>query len=143
MIDEEDLASTVLTFLGASFGYERTVPIEGTSFLLFTRRETESEAKFRPKTVRRWVLLPQEWVFTDRNQEVLVLGKDGKRPKGGGLVALQSSDGTRPPAEFQEQGIDFVTRKFPGDLELYLVRSLIGALLTTKGLESLGLPAPL
>ncbi len=144
VIEEEELESTVLNFFGASFGYERTVSIGGTSFLLFTRRETESEAKFRPKTVRRWLLLPHAWVFTDRNQEVLVLGRDGKKPlKGGGLLSAPSSDGARPPKEFEEQGIDFVTRKFPGDLELYVVKAFLSTVLSETGLGSLGLPAPL
>lgn len=144
MVDDEDLEAHVLNFFGSSFGFERSVPIGGTSFLLFTRRETESEAKFRPKTVRRWVLVPREWVFADRTQEVLLLGRDGKRPtRSPGMLSIQSSDGTRPPPEFQEQGIEFVTRKFPGDLELYCVKASMGKVLNEEGLASLGLPAPL
>lgn len=144
MVDEEDLASTVLNFYGASFGYERTIPIAGVPFALFTRRETESEAKFRPKVVRRWVLVPQDWIFFDRNQEVLILGRDGKRPaRVSGLLSVQSSDGTRPPAEFEEQGIEFLTRKFPSDLELYLVRGYAARVLSEEGRGALGLPPPL
>lgn len=140
MVDEEELASTVLSFYGASFGFERTLRVQGSELALFTRRETESEAKFRPKVVRRWVLVPREWLFFERRQEVLVLGKDGRKPSHAGLVPIQSSEGGRPPEEFQEQGIDFVTRKFPGDLEVYTVRSLVGKVLSGEGRAALGLP---
>lgn len=142
MIDEEDLESTVLTFCGASFGFERALSISGQDLALFTRRETESEAKFRPRIVRRWLLVPRGWLFLDRNREVLVLGKEGKRPSLSGTVRIQDSEGARPPARFDEQGIPFVTEKFPGDLELYVVAALRDRILTEEGCASLGIPPP-
>lgn len=140
MIEEEDLDSTVLTFCGASFGFDRALKIGGQDLALFTRRETESEAKFRPRIVRRWLLVPRAWLFVDRNREVLVLGKDGKKPSLTGTISIQSSDGTRPLPEFEEQGIPFTTEKFPDNLELYVVANLRERILTAEGCDALGIP---
>lgn len=143
MIDEEELDASVLSFYGASFGYERVVHIGKEEMVLFSRRETESEMKFRPKIVRRWVLIPRSWLFRDPDHDLLVLGKDGRKPVRGGVIAIQSSDGTRPPSEFQEQGITFRTVKFPQDLEMYVVKSLETQSLSSASREALGIPAPL
>jgi hypothetical protein len=142
VIEEEDLDSTVLTFYGASFGFERALRIGALDLALFTRRETESEAKFRPRIVRRWLLVPRAWLFLDKNREVLVLGKDGKRPASTGTIGIQNSEGTRPPPRFEEQGIPFRTEPVSKDLELYVVSSMRDAILSEEGCASLGIPHP-
>ena len=144
MLEEEDLSSNVLNFLNASFGFDRVVPLGGTEFVLFTRRETESEAKLRPKLIRRWVLVPKDWVVLDRSQDILRVARDGRRagPSPGTLPDI-SSEAVRPGPRFTERGIEFTTTHFPGDLEIYIPSPYTGTALDAEGRNALGLPPPL
>lgn len=141
MLTEEELAESVLNFLKTSFAFERLLKLEGTEFAVFTRRETEAEAKLRPKVIRRWVVVPHTWVFFDKDADVLVLGKGGHKPSR--LIALQveGERSTLPADHFQEQGIEFMTHRFPGDLELYAPRPFATEW-TPLTYAALGLPPP-
>jgi hypothetical protein len=144
MLSDEDLQGQVLTFLAASFSYERQLEGPDGVWAVFHRRETEAKAKLRPRVIRRWVLVPLAWVFEEKGSGSLVLGQGGHRPPSGlsqGPVASEEAL-PLPGTSFEEQGIPFHTVRFPSGDELYVPEGHQGTWVQRENLARLGLPSP-
>ncbi len=144
MLSDEELQGQVLTFRGTAFSYERQLEGPGGPWALFHRRETEAKAKLRPKVIRRWVLVPLSWIFEERGNGSLVLGKGGRRPPSvlspGPMVSEEPLP--LPGSSFEEQGIPFHTFHFPSGEELYVPEEQRGTWVESTNLARLGLSAP-
>jgi len=139
VVELAELEINVLEFVHKSFSFARVAEWKGGELAVFTRTETENEAKFRPRIVHLVLAVPREWVIYDLAADLLVLGSDGHtpgpRPVG---TAIESAAETH---EFREQGIEF-QRSAVGGLLLYLPKSLAAELLTPPGLVALGVSGP-
>jgi hypothetical protein len=126
VLDETTLAMNLLSFRAKSFGFERTLEVDGESYALFQRTETESESKLRPKLLRLWVAVPLAWLIYDEATESLVLGRDGEHPGPAGRGSAQEAAGEAPV--FDEQGIRWHRRPIAGDRIVYLPEERVPAL---------------
>jgi hypothetical protein len=105
VLTDADLEVNVLEFRQRSFQFERRVEVGGTDYALFSRTETESESRFRPRLVRLAVVVPAAWVVYDAPNEILALARDGTTvpPHRTETVVEVGADRT----EFEEQAIEW------------------------------------
>ncbi len=138
MVEPADLELNVLDFNRKSFSFERTIDWDGEPIALFTRRETESESRFRPKVIRLQVALPVAWIAYDLAADLLVPAKDGKPgaspPKGEALEAAAQ------PTRFEERGIAWRRHAEADGGFLYVPEPWADRLLSPDGLSRLRAP---
>ena len=139
MVDEDILSLNVLQFAGKSFDFDAAIQVGGVEYVVFSRTETESEAKLRPELVRMRVVVPREWVEYDEASDTLGLRASGAAP--GPLRRRAAGASTLEPEEFRDQGIDWHRFTFPDRHRLYLPKGEEARLLTPEGRSALGLPA--
>jgi hypothetical protein len=139
VVDDETLSRNVLQFAGKSFDYDSTVSVQGIEYAIFSRTETETEAKLRPELVRMRVVVPREWVHYEEAFDTLTLhtGAESAGPerrRAPGTTMLE-------PEEFRDQGIDWHRLSFPGRHTLYLPKTDEARLLSPEGRAALDMPA--
>lgn len=140
MVDDAELESNVLDFVGKSFAFDRAAAFGGQEIVIFARTETESESKFRPKLVRLAVAFPRAWVVHDLARDLLGIARAGEVP---GPRAASAVEAAAEKSEFTEQGIDWRRLPWGSAGYLYLPRELAGPLGSEAGRRALGLdPAP-
>jgi len=137
VLDVADLEMNVLEFRQRAFQFDRLAEIGGTSYAVFTRTETETESKFRPKLVHLRLAVPHAWVVLDPTSDLLVLSKDGASIP----VRLTEPvvEVAAEPAEFGEQGIAFRRVRHGDSTQVYAPAEVAAALFTPEGLAALGL----
>ena len=80
MLDVADLEVNLLDFVQKSFGFRRLVEVDGQEYAVFERTETESEAKFRPRLIRLYVVVPRSLIVHDFAADLLRIAPDGHTP---------------------------------------------------------------
>jgi len=112
-----DLEVNVLEFRQRSFQFQRLATVLGRAVALFSRTETETESRFRPKLIHLHLLVPVEWVVRDEPNDVLLLARDGT------TVPVRLSEQVvevgAERAEFDEQGIPFRREAGPSGSFVY------------------------
>jgi hypothetical protein len=137
MLEEGTLSVNLLAFRHKNFGFQQTVSLAGTPFVVFHRTETESESKLRPRLVELFVVVPQSWVIYDEPSDELRLGMDGVHPgpASAGTALEVSADSER----FAEQGIDFLRHPLGTQRILYVPGARAVELTAPEALDALGL----
>jgi hypothetical protein len=138
VLEEADLEVNILEFHGKNFAFEHLASLAEEEYVIFTRTETESESKLRPKLVRLRVVVPRRWVLYDLAADLLVLGRDGKTP--GARSTEAAIEAAAEKAEFKEQGIAWRRSKLADGGFVYVPEELAGPLLGSGGLTTLGIP---
>lgn len=134
-----ELETNVLEFQHKSFSFERVATLDGTELAVFSRRETETESKFRPKVIRLFVVVPIAQVVYDLAADLLLIAPDGATPGPRGVgVAAEAAAGT---TEFNEQGLAWRRVAVPSGLA-YSPAVLAPALERPVSLAALGLGGP-
>lgn len=118
VLDEGTISVNLLAFRVKSFSYDRGLEVDGEPYSVFSRTETESEAKLRPRLVRLFVAVPTAWLIFDEPSDGLVLGTDGTHagPRSTGIALESAADTER----FTEQGIDWQRTGLGPDRVLYV-----------------------
>ena len=106
MIDDSVLAVNLLSFRLKSFAYERSAEVDGTSYALFHRTETESESKLRPRILQLWVAVPRPWLVYDEPSDALLIAEDGEHP--GPQPTGTALEAAADRGRFSEQGVEWV-----------------------------------
>ncbi len=127
----------MLEFRQRAFQFERVSEIEGVPFALFSRTETESESRFRPRLVHLKLAVPQAWVVYDEPNDALALARDGKTVPVRLTEPVVEVAAERP--EFREQGIEWRRADGPGGVLVYAPAEHAERLLTPSGFAALGL----
>ena len=137
MLSVSDLEINVLEFRQRSFQFQRVVGVNGRDVAHFSRTETESESRFRPKLVHLHLLVPKDWVVYDEPNDVLLVSRDGATIP----VRLTESVvevGAEPP-EFEEQGLGWRRVTGPSGAYVYAPEELAADLLTPAAFAAIGL----
>jgi hypothetical protein len=71
MLDEAALASNILSFVQKNFGFSQLARVGEHEYAVFQRTETESEAKFRPRLIELFLVVPLEWIRLDEEKDSL------------------------------------------------------------------------
>ncbi len=137
MLDVADLEVNILEFHGKNFAFERLAPLAEDEFAIFTRTETESEAKLRPKLVRLRVVVPRAWVLFDLAADLLVFGQDGKTP--GARSTEAAIEAAAEKGEFKEQGIAWRRTKLADGGFAYVPEAYVARLIEGAGLGEIGI----
>jgi len=137
VLDVADLEVNVLEFRQRAFQFERVVEVGGTPYAVFSRTETESEARFRPKLVHLRLVVPQAWLLLDPAEDVLLVACDGATVPEHPTDSVVEVDAE--PSDFVEQGIEFRRVTSPEHAFVYAPAELAEALLVPKGLAALGI----
>lgn len=132
-----DLEVNVLDFRQRSFQFERLATFEGTEFAVFSRTETESESKFRPRLVHLRLAVPLAWILLDEGTDSLRISRDGLGLPMAPAEAVVEVGAERP--EFREQGVEWRRAKGPSGSLVYAPAEFAGRLLTPEGFAGLGL----
>jgi hypothetical protein len=132
-----DLEVNVLEFRQRSFQYQRTATVGDQEIALFSRTETESESRFRPKLIHLQLLVPVGWVVLDEANDVLLLAKDGATVPVRLTEQVVEVAAERP--EFDEQGIAWTRAVGPSGAYVYAPRELADRLLTPAGYAALAI----
>jgi len=137
MLTAGDLEVNVLEFRQRSFQFQRLATIDGRDVALFSRTETETESRFRPKLIHLHLLVPVEWVVHDEPNDVLLLARDGV------TVPVRLSEqvvevGAERP-EFDEQGIPFRRVAGPSGSFVYAPAELAAGWFTPAAYTALGI----
>lgn len=103
MLDAATLETGVLEFRHKSFSFERLATVGSTEYAVFSRRETETESKLRPKVIRLFVAVPRGHLLYESETESLWITPDGTLagPRETGTAQEAGAEA----AEFQEQGL--------------------------------------
>jgi hypothetical protein len=132
-----DLEVNVLEFRQRSFQFQRIVALDGRDVALFSRTETETESRFRPRLIHLHLLVPVEWVVLDEPNDVLLLARDGA------TVPVRLSEQVvevgAERTEFDEQGIPFRRAGGPSGSFVYAPAELAGPWLNDVAYGALGL----
>jgi hypothetical protein len=100
-----DLEINVLEFRQRSFSFERTAELNGETWVVFGRTETETESQFRPKLVHLKVAVPLAWMVLDAANDQLSVARDGA------TVPVRLTEPVievgAERTEFSEQGIEW------------------------------------
>jgi len=131
-----DLEVNVLEFRQRSFQFQRIATVGDREIALFSRTETESESRFRPKLIHLHLLVPVGWVVLDEPNDVLLLAKDGATPPVRLTEPVVEVGAERP--EFDEQGIAWKRVDAPGGAYVYVPAELAGDLLSPTAYAALG-----
>ncbi len=137
MLTAGDLEVNVLEFRQRSFQFQRLVTLEGREVALFSRTETESESRFRPKLIHLHLLVPPEWVVLDEPNDVLLLARDGTTLPVRLTEQVVEVGAERP--EFDEQGIPFRRESGPSGSFVYAPAELADRWLTQSAYGALGI----
>jgi hypothetical protein len=132
-----DLEVNVLEFRQRSFQFQRLAEIDGRAVALFSRTETESESRFRPKLIHLHLLVPVEWVVLDEPNDVLLLARDGATLPV--RLTEQVVEVGSERAEFDEQGIPFRRVEGPSGSFVYAPAELAGRWVNAATYAALGL----
>ena len=136
MLTVADLEVNVLEFRQRSFQFDRLVEVEGTSYAVFTRTETENERQLRPRLVRLAVVAPLAWAALDAEADVVRIGR---APPPAIPTAATVVEVAAEPAEFDEAGIRWVRVALGSGGFVYAPAALSGTLLGANGRAALGL----
>ncbi len=136
MLELADLEVNVLEFRQRSFSFERAVELGGSSYAVFSRTETESESRFRPRLIHLCVVVPRGWVVYDGPSDTLRLAKDGGAPLP--VPVEPVVEVSAEPSEFSEQDVRWRRLAAPNGTFVYAPVELAGSLLTNEGLAALG-----
>lgn len=137
MLSPGDLEVNVLEFRQRSFQFQRLVSIEGRSVAVFSRTETETESRFRPKLIHLHLVVPVEWVVLDEPNDVLLLARDGATLPVRLSEQVVEVGAERP--DFDEQGIPFRRVGGPSGSFVYAPAEWSDRWLTPAGFTALGL----
>ena len=137
MVDVADLETNLLAFLRKSFSFDHSAVVAGREYGVFTRTETESEAKFRPKIVHLTLVVPLDWVVYDVAADLFALGRDGVRP--GPRAGGSASETATEAHEFTEQGIAWRRETLAGGAIVYHPTELAPTLADPEARSALGL----
>ncbi len=133
MASPADLEVNLLEFRQKSFQFARLVRVGTEEFALFSRTETESENRFRPKLVQLFLALPRRSIRYDREEETLRWGDpEPRRPTAAEPVGSERG-------EFRENGIDFRRLSLGGGRWLYVPAESAETLARPDALAALGL----
>ena len=137
VLSVSDLEINVLEFRQRSFQFQRAAPVNGRDVALFSRTETETESRFRPKLIHLNLLLPQAWVVYDEPNDILLVSRDGA------TIPVRLSEqvvevGAEPP-EFEEQGLSWKRVGGPSGSYVYAPAELSSELLTPTAYATLGM----
>ncbi|MCI4336399.1 MAG: hypothetical protein L3K17_04275 [Thermoplasmata archaeon] len=135
MLDAAQLEAAVLEFRHKSFSFERLAEVDGTEYAVFSRRETETESKLRPKVIRLFVVAPRSRLLYEEETESLWLSPDGITP--GPRDPGTAQEAGAEAAEFREQGLPWKRATVPGGVA-YLPQDRAAQLATADGLAALG-----
>lgn len=140
MLEPADLEVNILEFRHKSFSYDRLASVDQVEFAVFTRTETESESRLRPRLIHLRVIVPRASVVLDIGADLLFLAPDGVRPgpREAGTAVESAAEGT----EFREQGFDFRRVALASDSFVYAPREQVERVLSPEGRRSLGLTDP-
>jgi hypothetical protein len=138
VLSVSDLEINVLEFRQRSFQFQRVGVVDGREIALFSRTETESESRFRPKLIHLHLLVPQEWVVYDEPNDILLVSRDGT------TVPIRLTEqvvevGAEPPT-FDEQGLAWRRTDGPSGSYVYAPEELAEALLSPTAYAAVGLP---
>ncbi|HTP53677.1 MAG TPA: hypothetical protein VML94_01775 [Thermoplasmata archaeon] len=137
MLTASDLEVNVLDFRQRSFSFERLATLDGTEFAVFSRTETESESKFRPKLVHLKLAVPLAWIRLDETTDSLRVSRDGLG------LPMVSAEGVvevgAERAEFREQGVEWRRTDGPSHSLVYAPAEFAAAVFTPKGYSALGI----
>jgi len=137
VLTDADLEVNVLEFRQRSFQFERRVEIEGTEYAVFSRTETESESRFRPRLVRLALVVPAAWVVLDEPNDVLALAKDGATVPSRTTEAVVEVGAER--TEFEEQAIGWKRATSGSGTLVYAPLELAPSLLRAPAYRALGI----
>ena len=138
MVDDSELENNLLEFLEKTFSFERSVEVEGRSFALFTRTETESESQFRPRLVHLRIAVPKEWLLYDLASDALIIAPDGRTP--GPHSSSEAREAAAEAPEFKEQGAEWKKLALERGTIVYVALKDEPLLLGPDGRAALGLP---
>ncbi|HTT34636.1 MAG TPA: hypothetical protein VMH78_02040 [Thermoplasmata archaeon] len=136
MLETSDLEGNVLEFLHKSFGFERLAAVGGTEYAVFSRRETESESKLRPRIIRLFVVAPRAAIVHELSADLLLLAPDGIRP--GPRTGAPAREADAEPTAFEEQGFAWRRVGAPAGI-VYLPAEAAETLAAPAALIALGL----
>lgn len=137
MLTPGDLEVNVLEFRQRSFQFQRVAMVADRAIALFSRTETETESRFRPKLIHLHLLVPPEWVVLDEPNDVLLIARDGTTPPVRRTEPVVEVGAERP--EFQEQGMAWKRAGGPSGAFVYAPAELAEALLSPSSYAALGL----
>jgi hypothetical protein len=137
MLTAGDLEVNVLEFRQRSFQFQRLATIDGRDVALFSRTETETESRFRPKLIHLHLLVPVEWVVLDEPNDVLLLARDGATVPVRLTEQVVEVGAERP--EFEEQGIPFQRGPGPSGSFVYAPTEFADRWLTATAYGTVGL----
>ena len=137
MLSVADLETNLLDFRHRSFQFDRLVELAAGAHAVFSRTETESESRFRPKLVHLRLVVPQSWVVYDEPNDLLLLSRDGVTVPERVTDTVVEVDAE--PSDFTEQAIEFRRASSPARSLVYVPAELAEALLVPKGLAALGI----
>ncbi len=137
MLTAGDLEVNVLEFRQRSFQFQRIATVSGRDVALFSRTETESESRFRPKLIHLHLLIPVAWVVLDEPNDVLLIAKDGVTVPVRLTEQVVEVGAERP--EFDEQGVAWKRVAGPSGAFVYAPTELAGELLTPAAYAALAL----
>jgi hypothetical protein len=136
VLSVSDLEINVLEFRQRSFQFQRAADFNGRDVALFSRTETESESRFRPKLVHLHLLVPQSWVVYDEPNDILLVSRDGTTLPVR-LTEQVVEVGAEPP-EFDEQGVPWKRVDGPSGSYVYAPDELASELLTPAAYAAFG-----
>jgi hypothetical protein len=137
VLTASDLEVNVLEFRQRSFQFQRLATVGERDVALFSRTETETESRFRPKLVHLHLLVPHAWVVWDEPNDVLLIAKDGTTVPVRLTEPVVEVGAERP--EFSEQGIPWKRVTGPSAAYVYAPAELADELLTPAAYAALGL----
>jgi hypothetical protein len=127
----------VLEFRQRSFQFQRLATIADREVALFSRTETETESRFRPKLIHLHLLVPVEWVVFDEPNDVLLIARDGTTPPV--RLSEQVVEVGADRTEFSEQGIPWKRTGGPAGSFVYAPAELADRLLTAETYATLAI----
>jgi hypothetical protein len=137
VLSASDLEINVLEFRQRSFQFQRLASVDGRDVALFSRTETETESRFRPKLIHLHLLVPQAWVVFDEPNDVLLIARDGATLPV--RLSEQVVEVGAERTEFDEQGIAWRRDGGPSGSFVYAPAELSGTLLTAASYAALGI----
>ena len=137
MLTSGDLEVNVLEFRQRSFQFQRMARVGDEDVALFSRTETETESRFRPKLIHLHLLVPVAWVVLDEPNDVLLLARDGTTVPV--RMTEQVVEVGAERSEFDEQGIPFRRERGPSGSFVYAPTELAGRWLNADTYAAVGL----
>lgn len=139
MLDVATLEAAVLEFRHKSFSFVTLATVAEGEYAVFSRRETETESKLRPKVIQLFVAVPRQQLVFEEETGSLWISPDGVMP--GPHPAGTAQEAAAESAEFREQGLLF-RRVAVARGVAYLPADHVAALSTPAAAAALGLAGP-